>query len=140
MPPHTLEHGNGETNVIGYVTIGTNDLGRATAFYDFLFGFVGIRRVREEPGRWVAWGASPASPSVAVAVPHNRERATAGNGAMVALEFKTAAEVAAVHALAVALGGSDEGAPGPREDGRYFAAFFRDRDGNKLNAFCELGA
>jgi catechol 2,3-dioxygenase-like lactoylglutathione lyase family enzyme len=130
--------GYGETKVIGYVTIGTNDLGKATAFYDFLFRIVGIRRVMEEPGRWVAWGASPGAPAVAVALPQTHERATAGNGAMVALELKTAAEVAAVHALAVALGGSDEGAPGPREDGKYFAAFFRDRDGNKLNAFCEL--
>jgi catechol 2,3-dioxygenase-like lactoylglutathione lyase family enzyme len=124
--------------VIGYVTLGTNDLDRATAYYDFLFRVVGIRRSKEEPGRWVAWGASPDAPAVAVAVPHDGKRATAGNGAMVALELKTPAEVAVVHALAVALGGSDEGAPGPRDDGKYFAAFFRDRDGNKLNAFCEL--
>jgi catechol 2,3-dioxygenase-like lactoylglutathione lyase family enzyme len=130
----------GDRKVIGYVTLGTNDLGKAAAFYDFLFRVVGIRRFKEEPGRWIAWGVSPDAPAVAVAVPSDGRRATAGNGSMVALALKTPAEVAALHALAVALGGEDEGAPGPREDGKYFAAFFRDRDGNKLNAFCELQA
>jgi catechol 2,3-dioxygenase-like lactoylglutathione lyase family enzyme len=126
--------------MVGYVTLGTNDLGKAVSFYDFLFRMVGIRRSMEEPGRYVAWAAAPDAPSVAVAVALDGERATAGNGSTVALELKTPAEVAALHALAVALGGQDEGAPGPREDGKYFAAFFRDRDGNQLNAFCELKA
>ena len=126
--------------MIGYVTLGTNDLGKATAFYDFLFRIVGIPRFMEEPGRYVAWGPSPDAPSVAVAVPFDGERATVGNGTMVALELKSPAEVAAIHALAVALGGTDEGAPGPSDGGKYFTGFFRDRDGNKLNAFCELEA
>jgi hypothetical protein len=124
--------------MIGYVTLGTNDLSTATAYYDLLFRIVGIRRSREEPGRYVAWSVAPDAPAVAVAVPSDGERATAGNGAMVALALKTPAEVAVVHAVAVALGGKDEGAPGPRDGGKYFAAFFRDRDGNKLNAFCEM--
>ena len=130
----------GGKKVTGYVTLGTNDLGRATAFYDFLFRIVGIPRYKEEPGRWVAWRAASGEPAVAVALLADGERATAGNGSMVALAFRTPAEVAAVHALAVALGGADEGAPDLRDGGKYFAAFFRDRDGNKLNAFCELGA
>ena len=107
----------GEKKVIGNVTLGTNDLGRATAFYDFLFRIVGIPRYMEEPGRWVAWGAKNGEPAVVVALPADGERATAGNGAMVALAFRTPAEVAAIHALAVALGGADEGAPDVR-DGR----------------------
>jgi catechol 2,3-dioxygenase-like lactoylglutathione lyase family enzyme len=126
--------------MIGYVTLGTNDLSKAAAFYDFLFRMVGIRRSMEEPGRYIAWSASADAPAVAVTVPPDGERATVGNGAMVALELKTPAEVAALHALAVALGGKDEGEPGPRDDGKYFAAFFRDRDGNKLNAFCAMKA
>jgi predicted lactoylglutathione lyase len=77
---------------------------------------------------------------MAVAVPYDGERAAAGNGTMVSLELKSPAEVAAIHALAVALGGTDEGAPDLRDGGRHFAAYFRDRDGNKLNAFCELEA
>ncbi len=129
----------GEKKVIGHATLGTNDLGRATAFYDFLFRIVGIPRYREEPGRWVAWGAANGEPAVVVALADG-ERATAGNGAMVALAFRTPAEVAAIHALAVALGGADEGAPDLRDDGKRFTAFFRDRDGNKLNAFCDLAA
>jgi catechol 2,3-dioxygenase-like lactoylglutathione lyase family enzyme len=126
--------------MIGYVTLGTNDLRKAAAFYDFLFRMIGVRRVMEEPGRYVAWSAAPDRPAVAVAVPYDGERATVGNGAMVALELKSPAEVAAVHALAVALGGKDDGGPGPRDGGKYFAAFFRDRDGNKLHAFCETKA
>jgi catechol 2,3-dioxygenase-like lactoylglutathione lyase family enzyme len=122
--------------VIGYVTLGTNDLGKATAFYDFLFRVVGVRRAKEQPGAWVAWGTGSEAPSMAVAIPFDGGRATAGNGSMVALQLRSPAEVAAVHALAVALGGIDEGAPMPRDEGRTFAAFFRDRDGNKLNAFC----
>jgi catechol 2,3-dioxygenase-like lactoylglutathione lyase family enzyme len=126
--------------VIGYVTLGTNDLGQATAFYDFLFRIVGVPRSKEEPGQWVAWGGNAANgePAMAVVRPADGERATAGNGAMVALALRTPGEVAAVHALAVALGGTDEGGPALRDGGRYFAAYFRDRDGNKLNAFCEL--
>jgi hypothetical protein len=124
--------------VIGYVTLGTNDLGEAAAYYDFLFRLIGVRRFMEEPGRYVAWSKSPDGPAIAVAVPADGARATVGNGAMVALELQTPAEVAAVHALAVALGGTDEGAPGPRDNGKYFSGFFRDRDGNKLNAFCEM--
>ncbi len=40
-----------------------------------------------------------------------------------------------LHALALAHGGTDEGAPGPRGDGGFYAGYFRDPDGNKLNAF-----
>jgi catechol 2,3-dioxygenase-like lactoylglutathione lyase family enzyme len=119
--------------MIGYVTLGTNDLARAATFYDALFADIGAaRQWKTDTG--IAWGKSK-GPSVAVMTPHNGQPATVGNGSMTALAFRTTAEVDTVHAKALALGGSDEGAPGPR-GGNFYGAYFRDLDGNKLCAFC----
>lgn len=125
--------------MIGYVTLGTNDLPRACAYYDALFGTLGIGRFMEQPGYFVAWAPSPESPSVAVAVPFNKEPATVGNGVMVALYMESPEKVDALYHKALELGGTDEGAPGFRPadaTSGFYAAYFRDLDGNKLNAFC----
>ena len=122
--------------MIGYVTLGTNDLDRAIEFYDALFGSIGIGRFMEEPGYFVAWGPGPDAPSVAATKPHDGKPATVGNGVMVALYLDGPDQVDALHAKALALGGRDEGAPGPRGDSGFYAGYFRDLDGNKLNAFC----
>ena len=53
---------------------------------------------------------------------------------MVALEAKDEAQVQRLYDIALANGGSDEGAPGDRGGG-FYAGYFRDPDGNKLNAF-----
>lgn len=125
--------------MIGYTTFGTNDIGRAAAFYDALFGAVGIGRLMDMPNG-MAWGSGFDQPGVGVMSPHDGKPATAGNGTMVALSVDSRAKVEALHAKAVELGGADEGAPGPRGDSGFFGAYFRDLDGNKLAAFTMAGA
>lgn len=119
--------------MIGYVTLGTNELARACAFYDELFALIGCGRIMEE-GEFVAWGRSMEEPGFSVTRPFDGKPATAGNGVMVALRMDSTAQVDAFYAKAIELGGTDEGAPGPRGEG-FYAGYFRDLDGNKLNAF-----
>lgn len=120
--------------MIGYVTLGTNKLAEAVAFYDELYTVIGAGRVYEGDN-FVAWSTSPDAPAVSVIEPYDGNAATVGNGVMVALFVDSTDKVDALHAKALALGGTDEGAPGPRI-GNFYAAYFRDLDGNKLNAFC----
>ena len=119
--------------MIGYVTVGTNDLARAAAFYDALLGELGAKRAMEME-TFIAWATAPNTPMVSVIKPFDGKPATVGNGVMVALMVDSKAKVDALHKKALALGGKDEGAPGPRGDG-FYAGYFRDLDGNKLNAF-----
>ncbi|RLE29965.1 MAG: VOC family protein [Acidobacteria bacterium] len=121
--------------MIGYVTMGTNDLKRAVAFYDELFTVLGAGRFMEIEDRFVAWAVSPGQPAISVTKPHDGNAATVGNGMMVALAVDSQEKVNALHAKALELGGTDEGAPGPRGDSGFYAGYFRDLDGNKLNAF-----
>lgn len=125
--------------MIGYVTVGTNDLNKAALYYDALMGSAGIGRIMEEKDYFIVWGESMEVTSLGVTYPFNKETATAGNGNMVALVFQTPEQVQAFHAKALALGGSDEGAPGfrPAENSSgFYAGYFRDPEGNKFNAFC----
>ena len=119
--------------MIGYVAVGTNDLARAAAFYDALLGELGAKRAMEME-TFIAWATAPNTPMVSVIKPFDGKPATVGNGVMVALMVDSKAKVDALHKKALALGGKDEGAPGPRGDG-FYAGYFRDLDGNKLNAF-----
>jgi len=119
--------------MIGYVTLGTNDLQRAARFYDELFAVVGAKRAMQTDGL-VLWTTGPGAPMVGVIKPYDQKAATVGNGVMVALAASSKAQVDAIYAKAIALGGKDEGKPGPRGDG-FYAGYFRDLDGNKLNAF-----
>ncbi len=123
--------------MIGYVTLGTNDLPRAVAFYDALMAELGARRIMETD-QFVAWGVSMDRPGLSVTIPYDGKPATVGNGVMVALVVDSPEQVNAVHAKALALGGTDEGAPGARSEA-FYAGYFRDLDGNKLNAFCLIG-
>jgi catechol 2,3-dioxygenase-like lactoylglutathione lyase family enzyme len=127
--------------MIGYVTLGTNDLPRAMAFYDALFGSIDIGRFMEIENYFVAWSPAPEAPGVAVAVPFNQKPATVGNGVMVGLFMETKEKVDAFYAKALELGGTCEGKPGfrPEEATKgFYAGYFRDLDGNKLNAFCMI--
>jgi catechol 2,3-dioxygenase-like lactoylglutathione lyase family enzyme len=125
--------------MIGYVTLGTNDIERAAVFYDALLGDLGAGRFMEMDG-FIAWAVSPGTPAVAVIQPADGNPATVGNGVMVALAVDSPEKVDAIHKHALELGGKDEGAPGPRGDGSFYAGYFRDFDGNKLNAFCMVSA
>lgn len=120
--------------MIGYVTVGTNDLARAARFYDALAAEMGTGRMMEAE-TYIAWGEPGGGAGIAATKPFDGNAASVGNGVMVALEAKDEAQVGRLHAVALAHGGSDEGAPGPRGGG-FYAAYFRDPDGNKLNAFC----
>jgi catechol 2,3-dioxygenase-like lactoylglutathione lyase family enzyme len=123
--------------LIGYATLGTNDLDRAARFYDRLLGELGAKRILTTD-RSIFWSAAPNRPALSVVKPHDGKPASVGNGTMVALAVKDPAQVDQLHALALELGGTDEGAPGPRGSS-FYGGYFRDLDGNKLNFFC-MGA
>lgn len=122
--------------MISYVTLGTNDLERASAFYDALLAEMGASRMMQNE-RMVLWATQPGAPMLAVCTPYDTQAASAGNGTMVALAAADPETAARVHAKALELGGSDEGAPGARGQG-FYGAYFRDLDGNKLVA-CVFG-
>jgi catechol 2,3-dioxygenase-like lactoylglutathione lyase family enzyme len=117
--------------LVGYVTLGTSDHERARTFYDAVLGLLGGVRVFETPTSTV-WGAGGAE--IDLTTPFDGGPATVGNGVMVALECKERAQVDAVCALALSLGATCEGPVGERWPG-FYAGYFRDPDGNKLNAF-----
>jgi catechol 2,3-dioxygenase-like lactoylglutathione lyase family enzyme len=119
--------------MIGYVTLGTSDLARAAVFYDAIAAEMGVGRMMDFP-TFIAWGTPGGAAGVAATVPFNGQPASVGNGVMVALEAKDTAQVDRLHAIALAHGGTCDGPPGPRGEG-FYAGYFRDPDGNKLNAF-----
>jgi catechol 2,3-dioxygenase-like lactoylglutathione lyase family enzyme len=122
--------------MIGYVTLGTNDLPRAAAFYDELLSVIGAKRLMEfETG--IVWGVSMNQCSLGIMKPYNKEPATVGNGVMAAIVVDSPAKVDALYMKAMALGAKDEGPNGPRGPG-FYAGYFRDLDGNKL-CFCCFG-
>jgi predicted lactoylglutathione lyase len=119
--------------MIGYLTLGTNDLARAAAFYDALLAELGAKRFMETE-RSIAWSAGAGTPGLSICKPFDGQQATGGNGTMVALAAASKEQVDALHARALSLGAKDEGAPGPRGP-TYYGAYWRDLDGNKLCAF-----
>ncbi|AZG78781.1 VOC family protein (plasmid) [Methylocystis rosea] len=125
--------------MIGFVLVGTNDLDRAALFYDEICSALGAKRLYSMTNgcTGVMYGTGD-GPMLGVVLPFNGEPARPGNGVMVALPTASIEEVERVHALAISLGGLDEGAPGPRGDGTAYCAYFRDPDGNKICVFCSL--
>ena len=121
--------------MIGYVTLGSNDIPKAAKFYDALLALQDAKRIMEDE-HFIAWSPDPKAPAVSIIKPFDGNEARVGNGTMVALIFKGTEQVDAFHAKALELGGTDEGTPGPRGSGGFYAAYFRDLDGNKLCAFC----
>ena len=125
--------------MIGYVTLGTNDLEKARAYYDGLLGELGAKRLMElEENGFTLYGVDMASPSIALTEPWNGEQAQPGNGNMIALQMQERSQVDSLYKKGLELGGSDEGAPGVRGDEgpmAFYAAYFRDPEGNKLCAF-----
>jgi len=125
--------------MIGYVLLGTNDLAAARRFYDPLIAEMGGKILAEQPNR-VFYGIDPSHPMLGITLPFDGAEATVGNGTMVALPVASREEVNRIHAKALELGATDEGAPGCRFDpdaGLYFS-YARDLDGNKL-AFFKIG-
>jgi catechol 2,3-dioxygenase-like lactoylglutathione lyase family enzyme len=118
---------------LGHGTVGSNDLLKAKAFYDALFGSAGVAPLFEHPSGGRVYGLNGSLFFVLLG-PYDGKPATVGNGSMHGFRFDTRAEVDAFHARALALGGSDEGAPGERAP-KFYMSYFRDLDGNKLCAF-----
>ncbi len=121
--------------MLGYATVGSNDIERAKAFYDELFGAVGIPALFEHGSDGRVYGL-PGQAMFAIVRAYNGEPATVGNGVMIGFALNSHEEVARFHAKALELGGISEGAPGPRgpPEAKSYMAFMRDLDGNKLCA------
>ena len=120
--------------MIGYVTLGTNDIKRSAAFYDKLLAEIGGKRIMDFE-TFIVWGNSPTQAALSITKPFDGNAATVGNGVMVALIVKEPAQVDKLYKKAIELGAKDEGPAGPRGSG-FYAGYFRDLDGNKLNVFC----
>jgi len=120
-------------SVLSHVSLGTNDYPRAKAFYDEVLATLQINCVMDFPG---AAGFGRQFPEFWIQKPHDGGTAQVGNGVHIAFLANSVEEVNAFHAKALALGGKDDGAPGPRPDydAGYYAAFVRDLDGHKIEA------
>jgi catechol 2,3-dioxygenase-like lactoylglutathione lyase family enzyme len=124
--------------MIGYVTVGSNDLDRARGFYDELMPVIGAGRMMEFGDNFTMYGTGMGNPGLAVCRPFDGNPATAGNGNMASMVVDSRAKVDALYTKAIELGGSCEGPPGVRGDEgpqAFYGAYFRDLDGNKLAAF-----
>ncbi len=127
--------------MIGYATLGTNNIAAARTYYDALLGSIGAGRIMEfgdELGGFTMWGTSWEKPGLALTTPYDKNRATVGNGSMIALTVDTRDKVDMLYAKAIELGGTCEGPPGLRGDEgpqAFYGAYFRDLDGNKLCVF-----
>ncbi|MEM1174772.1 MAG: VOC family protein [Pseudomonadota bacterium] len=119
--------------MIAYTMVGTNNLDAAAAFYDALFDTIGVGRVWTSESA-VGWGPNMTVPTFAVTKPRDGNAATVGNGVMISLAMPDTAAVDRLHAKALELGAADEGAAGPRGE-QFYCGYFRDLDGNKINAF-----
>ena len=114
-----------------------SSLARSAAFYDALFADLGAKRMMESDS-FIAWIVTPEQPGFGVTYPFDGQPATVGNGCMTALVVDSTEKVDQDYAKAMELGAACEGPAGPREDG-FYAGYFRDPDGNKLNVFTMTG-
>lgn len=122
--------------MIAYVTIGITDIKRAAKFYDALAEELQTPRMMgSEEENFIAWGQPGGPAGIGILQPFDGKAASVGNGMMVALGAKDKDQVQKLYDIALANGGTCEGAPGPRAEGTFYAGYFRDPDGNKLNAF-----
>lgn len=122
--------------IVGYVTIGTNDLSTSGAFYDELLSLLGAHRVMTDE-RMLGWGSSPEDTMFSVILPYDKNDATVGNGTMVALYASDPETVERVYQKALSMGATDEGHPHDRGSSMgFYGGYFRDLDGNKLVAYC----
>lgn len=123
--------------MIAYATIGVSDLKRAYPFYQALADELEAQHfLGSLDDSFIAWVGPNHEPGIGITLPYNGEPQTVGNGMMIALAANDPAQVDRLYDIAIAQGGSSEGKPGPRGD-NFYAAYFRDLDGNKLNAFVQ---
>ena len=126
--------------MLGYITLGTNDLDASSRFYDSLFNEINVKRIMagSEAHGYIVWAKDNESTGFSIIRPYNKQPATPGNGNMAALSVDSIDKVDLLYHKAIDLGGTCEGPPGDRGNG-FYAAYFRDLDGNKLNTYCVIG-
>jgi len=120
--------------MLHHVSVGVADVERAAKFYDAVLGALGYKRVMEYLPYALAYGET--APNFWIGLPHDQRSASVGNGAHVGFSARSKDAVHKFHAAALAHGGTDNGAPGPRPDygPEYYGAFVIDIDGNKIEA------
>ncbi len=128
--------------MLGYLTIGANDIRRSERFYTAVLGPLGYEKAEHEDGVAYTLPGSPdradGPPALYVRKPYDGRQATVGNGSMIAFRVPSHAQLRALHGAGVAAGGTDEGAPGFRAQysRNFFVGYLRDPLGNKLALFC----
>jgi len=122
--------------MIGYITLGTNDLVKAGAFYDELLAEIGaVRAMTDE--RMLGWRGKSGGALFSIIKPFDEEEATIGNGVMISLDVENGENVEKLYKKAISLGASDEGKPHDRGSSMgFYGGYFRDLDGNKIVAYC----
>jgi catechol 2,3-dioxygenase-like lactoylglutathione lyase family enzyme len=122
--------------MIGYVTIGANDVEASLPFFDAVFGAIGGERKGLEGG-WCFYGPKGGEGTIGICKPFDGQPARGGNGIMIAYKAPSQEAVRAAHAAALAHGGTDEGAPGyrPPDGTSFYGGYFRDPAGNKFCVF-----
>jgi len=121
--------------MLGYITVGTNDLEKSAAFYDALLAEFGGKRMMEEDN-YIAWAVDMSAGGMfSIMKPHDGKAASVGNGTMFAFAATSTDLVDKFYAKAIELGATCEGPAGPRGESGFYAGYFRDLEGNKLNAF-----
>jgi catechol 2,3-dioxygenase-like lactoylglutathione lyase family enzyme len=124
--------------MLGYITLGSNDIDRSKAFYSSLVSVIGGKELMKFSDTFILYGVGMDKPAIAITKPYNGESASGGNGNMAAIVVLDRDKVDALHAKALELGGTCDGPPGLRGDEgpmAFYAAYFRDPDGNKLCAY-----
>jgi catechol 2,3-dioxygenase-like lactoylglutathione lyase family enzyme len=126
--------------MISHVHVGIGDFERAFAFYSSVLPVLGLElKFKEADNGWAGWMMpGVARPLFLIGRPFDGRPASPGNGQMIALLAPDRAAVDRCHAMALAAGGTSEGAPGlrPHYHPHYYGAYFRDPDGNKLCVCC----
>jgi len=121
-------------SILSHVSLGTHDVDSAIAFYDKVLAPLGISRVENLEGIGAAYGKQ--FPEFWICLPHDDKRASTGNGVHVGFIANSKDDVHAFYDAALAAGGVDDGAPGPRPQygEPYYGCFIMDPDGNKIEA------
>lgn len=120
--------------MIGYTTLGVKDMDAAKDFYTALFADQGAKLVTDM-GRIAFISCARGEPMLALCQPYDGEEASAGNGTMVAFTAQSKEAVDATYAKAIALGATCDGKPGQRIPDRFYGAYVRDADNNKICFF-----
>ena len=119
---------------VAHITFGTRDLARGAKFYDAVAAEYGGVRIFERDTA-IGWSLGEGGPSIGICYPYDGKESNQGNGTMIAVMAADEDQVRRVHAAALSNGGTCEGPPGLRANG-FYAAYYRDPDGNKMNSFC----